>query len=197
MDEWILKVPTYNQGAIDRGSLLEEAPEFGAPFVPMVIRPAEGVRVVLGTTDFWDTNAPDIQIERRPGGWVVFLQPVGGSDSSGFVHFLDDGRSFVLPERGATPPIMPIDFDDPLSKAVDRLPVNECKERCEFCTARLHEDGDNWAGLCPSCADKVSNYLDLSNLDDDSRDDAIQQLQNAIAVLTQQGSSNRRTRRRS
>src|SRR5205085_5627860 len=36
--------------------------EYDSPDLPVVVRPADGVRVVLGTHDFWDTNFPDIQI---------------------------------------------------------------------------------------------------------------------------------------
>ncbi|HZL38339.1 MAG TPA: hypothetical protein VFC78_23700 [Tepidisphaeraceae bacterium] len=103
MNELKLYVPTFNHGPFVQGeenlAQAHARPEFGEPDVPIVIRRADGVRIVLGTHDYFDMHAPDIQIERRPRGWAIFLHPVGGGDASGFVYFLDDGRSFVLPER--------------------------------------------------------------------------------------------------
>jgi hypothetical protein len=109
MDELKLIVPTYN------GKWLEApdrtVPEFDAPEVPVLVCPADGVRVVLGTHDYHDYTKPDIQIERRHNGWVIFLHPLGGSDASGFVVFLDDGRSLVAAEEcGATEPIEFADY---------------------------------------------------------------------------------------
>ena len=43
------------------------------------------------------TECSAVQVERRPNGWAIFLHPIGGGDPSGYVYFLDDGRSFVLP----------------------------------------------------------------------------------------------------
>jgi hypothetical protein len=88
-------VPTYN------GKWLEELPglrDFDEPEVPVLVMPADGVRIVLGSHDYHDFEKPDIQIERRHNGWMIFLHPVGGGDPSGCVVFLDDGRSFVSPE---------------------------------------------------------------------------------------------------
>ena len=52
----------------------------------------------------WDARRtrqpmPDIQIKRRRNGWMLFLHPVGGSDPSGYVFFLDDGRSLVVKQK--------------------------------------------------------------------------------------------------
>jgi hypothetical protein len=44
---------------------------------------------------------------------------------------------------------------------------------CELCGRPLTYSGDNWDGLCPSCADRVSLYLDDNCLNDEHRDDAI------------------------
>ncbi len=89
-------------GAVPQAS---EDSDFGPPFVPVVIHEAEGVRIVLGTHDRLTGEHPDIQLERRPDGWAIFLHPVGASDPSAYVYFLDDGRSFVEKSRalGATP----------------------------------------------------------------------------------------------
>jgi len=94
-----LSVPTYNNDLfaddVDQGA----KPEFGDPRAAVLVREAGGVRIVLGTHDFEDMSKPDVQIERQPNGWMIFLHPLGGTDPSGYVYFLDDGRSFVKQER--------------------------------------------------------------------------------------------------
>ena len=103
MNEIRLRVPTYNANLFPDQVSAGVVPEFGPPFVPVIIRDAEGIRIVLGSHDYDDKRAPDIQIERRPRGWAIFLHPVGGGDASGYVYFVDDGRSFMLPENGLGP----------------------------------------------------------------------------------------------
>jgi hypothetical protein len=84
--------------------------DFDQPLVPILATEAEGLRVVLGSHRYDDRDAPDIAIERRPRGWAIFLHPLGGGDPSGYVYFLDDGRSFIIPESGlSTPAIEVID----------------------------------------------------------------------------------------
>src|SRR5271170_4210154 len=98
MQEFKVYAPTYY------GESPEANPdgkfEFDDPRVPVVIRPADGIRLVLGTHDYFDNHAPDVQLERRSNGWLIFLHPLGGCDPSGYVFLLDDGRSFVVTERG-------------------------------------------------------------------------------------------------
>lgn len=103
MKEFTLVVPTYNAMLFPRLVAVGNKPEFGDPAAPVVIQESQGVRIVLGTRDVDDLKKPDLQIERHPFGWMIFLRPVGGSDASGFVFFLDDGRSFVKPEVCAGP----------------------------------------------------------------------------------------------
>lgn len=98
MRELKLSVPTYYGRAYVKQNVLADT-DFDVPNVPVLIHEAEGIRVVLGTHDFDDMEKPDIQIERRPQGWAIFLHPVGGNDASGYVYFLDDGRSFLLREQ--------------------------------------------------------------------------------------------------
>src|SRR5258707_12254861 len=97
MDELKLLVPTY-YGDTDGKPDFAAKSEFEEPSVPVLIHAADGVRVVLGTHDFEGSEKPDVQIERRPQGWAIFLHPVGGGDTTGLVYFLDDGRSFVSPD---------------------------------------------------------------------------------------------------
>jgi hypothetical protein len=105
MHNALFVVPTYFGHAIARGKAPPSREEFAEPNVPVLISEAEGLRIVLGTHDPDDDEKPDIHIERRPGGWAIFLHPLGTGDPSGFVYFLDDGQSFVVPENSfvATP----------------------------------------------------------------------------------------------
>ena len=54
----LLEVPTYYS---------DRRVDFASPFVPVLIREADGVRVILGSHDP-DAHSADIQVERRPGG---------------------------------------------------------------------------------------------------------------------------------
>lgn len=103
MKELKLLVPTYNASLFAKQVAAGILPEFGPPNVPVIIRQSDGVRIVLGSHDFNELNVPDVQIERRPRGWAIFLHPLGGSDACAYIYFLDDGRSFLLPETGPTP----------------------------------------------------------------------------------------------
>lgn len=38
---------------------------------------------------------------------------------------------------------------------------------CQYCNGILGESSDNWDRLCPSCADKVSEYMEAHGLDGD------------------------------
>lgn len=93
-----LMVPTYNYskfpGEVDRGEL----EEFGAPKLPVLVREAEGVRIVLGSHDY-EAMTPDVQIERQPDGWMIFLHPCAGSDACGYLFFMDNGQSYLKKER--------------------------------------------------------------------------------------------------
>lgn len=107
--------PTYYGTQNEMAGADTVRPEFGEPDVPLLVRTAAGLRILLGSHDYYGP-APDIQIERRPHGWAIFLHPVGLSDASGCVCFLDDGRSYLVPELeiGPTPAIRCIESFDEL-----------------------------------------------------------------------------------
>jgi hypothetical protein len=108
LKELKLVVPTYNASLFPIEVAQRSKPEFGKPYQAILIREAEGVRIVLGTHEYDDVDKPDVQIERQPNGWVVFLHPLGGGDPCGMVFFHDDGRSYLLKEMsgGSTPSII-------------------------------------------------------------------------------------------
>jgi hypothetical protein len=106
-----LTVPTYNRDFYHDEDAARRREEFGDPEVPVVIREEAGVRILLGTHDPRDGEAPDVLIERHPRGWMIFLHPLGSSDPCAFVFFADDGRSFILKESfpGPTPLLQEIE----------------------------------------------------------------------------------------
>jgi hypothetical protein len=122
MDELKLLVPTYYGAANCETERFPGKEEFDEPNVPMLIREAEGVRVVLGSHDFEDLSKPDVQIERRPNGWAIFLHPVPGGDPSGLVYFLDDGRSFLVPDGLVSEGIVVLDRADEVPMIDDPPP---------------------------------------------------------------------------
>lgn len=97
-DELRLLVPTYYRHANSDEREAKEvgSSDFGLPIVPVLVHPADGLRIVLGSHDINDLSKPDIQIERRRNGWAVFLQPIPRGDTAGYVYFLDDERSFLV-----------------------------------------------------------------------------------------------------
>jgi len=141
LQELKLIVLTYNAKFYAKEVERNEKPEFGDPHVNVLIREAEGVRILLGTHDCYDSDKPDVQIERQPNGWMIFLHPVGGSDACGYVYFLDDGRSFLVKETDYGGPTPAIRILDPFShvpeihgpqeektRACEALPALECIE---------------------------------------------------------------------
>ncbi len=122
MEELKMMVPTYN------GKLLETdpaLPEFDEPQVPVLVRSADGVKIILGTNDYDDYTKADVQIERRHNGWMIFLHPHGGCDPSGCVVFLDDGRSFVAQEHECVTAgqIEMVEYEEAIAELDDVLPT--------------------------------------------------------------------------
>jgi hypothetical protein len=99
IQELKLTVPTYVANMPKKETEADDAGDFARPYVPVLIHQAEGVRIVLGTHNYEDYERPDVQIERRPNGWAIFLHPSAGYPC-GYVYFLDDGRSYLVPEWG-------------------------------------------------------------------------------------------------
>lgn len=106
MNSLRMLIPTYNGAVYPDGLDKTEVEDFGNPYVPVLVQPDSGLRIFLGS-HAEGPDVPDVAIERRPHGWAIFLHPVGGSDPSGYIYFLDDGRSYLVPESGlgATPEI--------------------------------------------------------------------------------------------
>lgn len=124
VQELKLIVPTYNGQYFADEVASGERSEFGDPEIPLVIREAGGVRIVLGTHDYDDCKMPDVQIERHPNGWMIFLHPVGGGDAAGYVFFLDDGRSFLVKEFAyGTPAIEVVEPRDDDIPEIDGPPT--------------------------------------------------------------------------
>jgi len=96
--------------------------DFSDPFAKILVRDEDGLRVLLMSGDIAPKDAPDILIERRPHGWAMFLHPVGNSEPSGYVYFLDDGRSYVIPETGLGPtPAIEVHDDPEACLELDQL----------------------------------------------------------------------------
>jgi hypothetical protein len=133
MQELKLSVPTYVANMPAKVTDSDDDPDFCSPYVPVIVREAEGVRIVLGSHDYEDYGMPDIHIERRPNGWAIFLHPLGGGDASGYVYFLDDGRSFLVPEMGYSSnkggiEILPVHEDVPELDGPQRITGGEESE---------------------------------------------------------------------
>jgi hypothetical protein len=92
---------THDDGMVSKG-------DFSPPHVPVVMTNCEGLRIVLGTDHLDDLERPDVQIERRPHGWAVFLNATG-HETVAVVYFHDDGRCFLVPERASRPPLEILD----------------------------------------------------------------------------------------
>jgi len=122
MEELTLMVPTYYGAANCETERFPAKEEFDQPNVPILICEAEGVRVVLGSHAFQDLTKPDVQIERRPNGWAIFLHPVPGGDASGLVYFLDDGRSFLVPDGLGSQGIVILDREEKVPMIDDPPP---------------------------------------------------------------------------
>lgn len=87
-------IPTYNP----------ESCKESEPRIPVCIHTDDGICINLGTDDPANRNGPNVQIERRKNGYVVFIRTVAGWDQTCYVYMLDDGRCFVLPENNTRGP---------------------------------------------------------------------------------------------
>lgn len=103
-----LKIPTY----MGHRNLISKPPitanDFTDANVPVLISPAEGIRVVLGTHDYHDNSKPDLQIERRPHGWAIFVHPDAG-DPVAVLYIHDNGQTFLVPENYVGRPLQIVD----------------------------------------------------------------------------------------
>jgi hypothetical protein len=91
----VIHVPTYY------GNSNMPKEEYDEPNVPVMFANVAGARLLLGTDDPTNMVVPDIQAERRPGGWAVFINLEG--DTQAVVYFLDnDTTVYIMPETLAT-----------------------------------------------------------------------------------------------
>ncbi len=112
MDEFEMSIPTFYGASYGDPTAFAHKEEFDEPYVPLLASKQNGMRIVLGATDSEDGDSPDIHIERRPNGWAIFLHPRGEGDPSGYVYFLDDGRSYLVPVGGPSDRIRVLDDDE-------------------------------------------------------------------------------------
>ena len=73
--------PTMDSSNIHRPDS-QKMPEFGDPSYPVLVRPCDGVRISLGSHDFFDLHKPDIQLASSQ--WLAIFLTLGGSDRSGY-----------------------------------------------------------------------------------------------------------------
>ncbi|MCI0640762.1 MAG: hypothetical protein L0Y70_16945 [Gemmataceae bacterium] len=103
---WKMSVPTY-VGAQPHEEKVDW-PDFAQPMVPVLVHEFEGVRVIMGSHDRINQDQPDLQIERRPHGWAIFIHPNGG-DPVACIYILDNGRTFLIPEKYTEPSLETVD----------------------------------------------------------------------------------------
>lgn len=117
-DSWKLRVtiPTYS-GHRNAELATNWGDDFVDPQVPVVIAQSAGVRLYLGTRDMNNEAAPSVQVERRTCGWAILIHPNAGDPVAAF-YMTDDGKSFVLPEKYVSHPLMVVDEIPP---AIDGL----------------------------------------------------------------------------
>jgi hypothetical protein len=92
-----MRIPTFLGAVNVHNGAPPDTPEFGRPYAELSYYRQCGMRIVMQTPGKPAEEQPDIHIERRPCGWAIFLHPQGETDASGYVYFLDDGRSFIVP----------------------------------------------------------------------------------------------------
>jgi len=103
---WKMSVPTYLGAQAHDGKI--DWPDFTEPNAPVLVHEFEGVRVLMGTHDRMNQDRPDLQIERRPHGWAIFIHPNDG-DPVASLYMMDDGRTFLMPEKYAHPALETVD----------------------------------------------------------------------------------------
>jgi hypothetical protein len=136
--EFAVLSPTY-YGKHD--PLPEGKQEWDEPHVPVLVRECDGLRIVLGSHDY-HADVPDIQIERQPSGWAIFIHPQPGGDPAGYVYILDDETCYFHPERLS--PVKILNDDEPIPEELYALPTESNRIRFSY------EDE-----ACPDCEEKI------------------------------------------
>jgi hypothetical protein len=168
MSQLKLYAPTRRRG----GSRGTKTPvglrRFDDPRVPVVVRGGDGIRIVLGSHDCPANNAPDVRIERRRGGWAIFLRPVGGSAPSGYVCFLDNGLSYLVPGDwdGPTPQIILLNSGDVVQQLDEPAPVagDATLLPCEHCETDLTEAVVELSEDCLCCGARLRRLMEIRRL---------------------------------
>jgi hypothetical protein len=113
-------VPTYLGGT--PANLADDSlEEFGKPDAQVMAYRECGVRLLLGIPGRDFDDCPDIKVERRTNGWAIFLHPMPMGDPSGYVYFIDDGRSVLIPDPWESATIEIRSPDDKVPE-VDTIP---------------------------------------------------------------------------
>jgi hypothetical protein len=126
-----LLVPTFNghlyAEEVERG----EKPEWTEPDTPILVQPAAGLRLLLGTHDSEDREQPDVVVERQTDRWAIFLHMNGG-DPVGYIYLLDDGRGFLVRDKyGEQITVLPLGQDPPQAKLCDAEPSIESQTKAK------------------------------------------------------------------
>ena len=80
------------------------AADSGTKDKPVFFRCGGVLRIALGTRSDHEWGPPKLDIERRPGGWVVAIRPEG-DHTGGCVVILEHGEAFFYPNRSIMEPI--------------------------------------------------------------------------------------------
>ena len=161
MEELKLYAPTYYRGspALKGCGKLE----FDDPASQCSFTPPMGFGLYWVVTSQW-TEMPPTFRSSRPNGWAIFLQPVAGGDPCGYVYFIDDGRSYLVPESdfGSTPPIRVLHCNEtvPEIDSLQRIKAVYSQEEATWNFIHAIMDNARERGM----AGPVAEYLVGANL---------------------------------
>ncbi len=103
MNALTLLVPTFTPSARPE----DDGKEYSEPNAEIGMSSEEGLRLELRKGTKPEFGWPQIVIERRAHGWMLFLAPNEG-DESGYLQFHDDGRMCLIRDK-----FVPTEIDCP------------------------------------------------------------------------------------